>query len=410
MKNSILILTLLVLLPGVTVRAQNPTISISQQSACPGTDVAVSINATNLLQIGAITLFIAYDTAAVQYITLNNVHPQLGGLLYNHLIVPQPMVAVSWASSSGASIAAGKLFDIQFHYKNGQGNFTFLPTCEIATTELVILEVTYDNGSIQPSIQILSQPTDQMVYDGEPAGFAVEILPITAYQWQRSTNQGATFVTLGETANFSGADTPTLEIATANLSMNGNLFRCKLSMSGCTIYSRAALLEVQELATQTFQFAAGWNTFAMALQPLSLNVDNIFDDLSDQLIFLSDGQGVYYPTGGVNTLPQIDPSAGYFLKSSDDASIVITGIPIAPTSIPLGTGWNLLPILFSCDIEIGALPDGVLSKIEAICEIAGEEVFWPSKNIQTLTTLRTTKMYRLKANEDFSWEFPACNP
>ncbi|NCA84168.1 MAG: hypothetical protein EOM83_01180 [Clostridia bacterium] len=410
MKKSILILTLLVVLLGATVRAQNPTISISQQSACPGSDVAVSINATNLLQIGAITLFIAYDTAAVQYITLNNVHPELGGLLYNHLLAPQPMVAVSWASIAGANIAAGKLFDIQYHYKNGQGNFAFLPNCEISTTELVILDVAYGSGSIQSSIQILSQPADQLVYSGESAGFAVESVPITAYQWQRSTNEGATFVNLGETANYSGIDTPTLEIATANLTMTGNLYRCRLTASGCTIYSRAALLEVRQLATQTFQFAAGWNTFAMAVQPLSLDVDDVFDDLGDQLIFVSDGQGVYYPAGGVNTLPQIDPSAGYFLKISNNASIVITGIPTVPTSIPIGAGWNLLPVLLPCDVEIGALPAEVLSKIEAICEIAGGEVFWPSKNIETLTTLQTTKMYRLKANEDFLWEFPACNP
>ena len=94
MKKSILIIILLFLLLGETARAQNTSVYISQLTACPGANVAVGVNTTNLFDVGAITLFIAYDTSAVEYVTVSNVHPQLGGLLYNHLLVPQPMVAV----------------------------------------------------------------------------------------------------------------------------------------------------------------------------------------------------------------------------------------------------------------------------------------------------------------------------
>ena len=201
MKKSILIIILLFLLLGETARAQNTSVYISQLTACPGANVAVGVNTTNLFDVGAITLFIAYDTSAVEYVTVSNVHPQLGGLLYNHLLVPQPMVAVSWAGVAGASIAAGKLFDIQYHYKDGQGAFTFLPNCEVATTQLEVLEVAYSGGTIQPSIVILSQPDDQAVYEGEPAGFTIGSGSAVAYQWQRSTDQGTTFIDIGELAN-----------------------------------------------------------------------------------------------------------------------------------------------------------------------------------------------------------------
>lgn len=410
MKKSILIASLLFVLLGETVWAQNPSVSISPITACPGADVAVSVDAANLFDVGAITLFIAYDISAVEYVAVNNVHPQLGGLLYNHLLVPQPMVAMSWASVAGVNIAAGKLFDIQYHYKNGQGAFTFLPNCEISTTELVVLEVDYSGGTIQPSLVVINQPADQSVYEGQPTGFIVGSNAAVAYQWQRSTNQGATFIDIGETANYSGADTQELEIATTNLSMNGNLFRCRLTAPGCAIYSREALLEVQALTVQTFQFRAGWNTFSVAVQPASLSVGDLFSNLGNQLIFLTDGDEIYYPAGGINSLVQIDPSAGYFLKSSGDATLDVTGVPTNPPTIPIAAGWNLLPVLTQCDVEIGTLPANVLSKIETIVEIAGGSVYWPAKNIFMLNTLQATKMYRLKANEDFEWSFPACNP
>ena len=410
MKKYILITTLLLMILSASAWAQNATVSISQLTACPGSDVAVSVNATNLFDEGAITLFIAYDTAAVKYLTLNNVHPQLSGLMLNHLLVPQPMVAVSWASVTGANITTGKLFDIQYHYKSGQANFTFLPNCEIATTGLVVLNVAYGNGTIQPSVEILNQPADKMVYAGQPASFSITASPAVAYKWQRSTNGGVIFTNLGETTNFSGTDAPTLEIATANLTMNGNLFRCRLTSGGCTIYSRAALFEVQALTVQNFQFTAGWNTFSLAVLPFSLDVDDIFDGLGSQMIFLSDGQLTYYPAGGISTLQQIDPSTGYFLKTTASVSMNVTGVATAPATIPITAGWNLLPTLSRCDVEIATLPADVLSKIEAIVEIAGVSVFWPSKNIYSLSTLQTTKMYRLKANEDFLWEFPVCNP
>lgn len=410
MKKSILIVSLLFVLLGETARAQDASVFISPLTACPGADVAVRVEAANLFDVGAITLFIAYDTSAVEYVALNNVHPQLGGLLYNHLLAPQPMVAVSWASVASVNIAAGKLFDIQYHYKNGQGAFTFLPDCEISTTGLVVLEVDYSGGTIQPSIVILNQPSDQLVYEGGPAGFTVGSSSAVVYQWQRSTDQGTTFFDVGETANFSGADSQTLAIATANLSMSGNLFRCRLTGAGCTVYSREALLEVQAMTVQNFQFVAGWNTFSLAVQPPSLDVGDVFGDLANQLIFLSDGQEIYYPAGGINTLSQIDPSAGYFLKSSESAALDVTGVPTEPATIPIAAGWNLLPVLTLCDVEIGTLPANVLSKTEAIVEIAGGGVYWPSKNIASLTLLQSTKMYRLKANEDFEWVFPTCNP
>ncbi len=410
MKKNILTVTLLLIILNAPAWAQNATVSISQLTACPGSDVAVSVTATNLFDIGAITLFISYDTAVVKYVTINNVHPQLSGLMSNLLLVPQPIVAVSWISVAGANIAAGKLFDIQYHYKSGQANFTFLPNCEITTTGLVVLNVNYGNGSIQPTIQIVNQPADKMVYAGQPASFSITASPAVAYKWQRSTNGGVIFTNLGETTNFSGTDAPTLEIATANLTMNGNLFRCRLTSGGCTIYSRATLLEVQALTVQNFQFTAGWNTFSLAVLPFSLDVDDVFDDLGNQLIFLSDGQLTYYPAGGISTLQQIEPSTGYFLKTTASSSINVAGVPTVPATLAVVTGWNLLPVLSECDIEIGALPADVLSKIEAIVEIAGVSVFWPSKNISSLSTLQTTKMYRLKANEGFLWEFPACNP
>ena len=66
----------------------------------------------------------------------------------------------------------------------------------------------------------------------------------TTYQWQVSTNAGATWVSLGNNSTYSGATTPTLGVGNATTAMTGDLFRAELSDAAGTSTSGTATLTV----------------------------------------------------------------------------------------------------------------------------------------------------------------------
>jgi hypothetical protein len=90
---------------------------------------------------------------------------------------------------------------------------------------------------------IQTQPADQMKCPGATsAQFAVVVSSAGAtYQWQRSTNGGATWNNLSNGASFSGVETNMLTISGAGM-VNGHQFRCLLTATCNSVFSAAATL------------------------------------------------------------------------------------------------------------------------------------------------------------------------
>lgn len=100
-------------------------------------------------------------------------------------------------------------------------------------------------------ITITSQPINKIVCAGNSAVYTVGVTgtgPFT-YQWQLSTNGGATYTNIINGGSFSGALTNTLLITPTMITMSGNLFRVLINGgSGCNgATSTAALLTVNPL-------------------------------------------------------------------------------------------------------------------------------------------------------------------
>ncbi|MGH8016896.1 MAG: immunoglobulin domain-containing protein, partial [Opitutaceae bacterium] len=74
--------------------------------------------------------------------------------------------------------------------------------------------------------------------------------PAPAFQWQRSTNGGATWANLVNDANFSGADTQILSINGAPNAFNGHLFRVVAANSLGTVTSSPTTLAVSDPSIQ----------------------------------------------------------------------------------------------------------------------------------------------------------------
>lgn len=90
---------------------------------------------------------------------------------------------------------------------------------------------------------ITASPSSQSINKGGLVEFTVTSTGNT-FQWQRNT--GAGFVNISNGTQFSGADDDTLVITGADSAMDGNYFRCIVSLAGCCDTSNAAMLYVSD--------------------------------------------------------------------------------------------------------------------------------------------------------------------
>jgi hypothetical protein len=93
------------------------------------------------------------------------------------------------------------------------------------------------------SADIISQPQEVIVSEGSIATYSVVAAGSgVSYQWQVDIGTG--YLNLSNAGNFSGVNTPNLNIGNASLSMNGYVFRCVLSAGSCIVTSQGAVLIV----------------------------------------------------------------------------------------------------------------------------------------------------------------------
>lgn len=119
----------------------------------------------------------------------------------------------------------------------------------IVTNAIGYLALPNQNYIIAAPIVISSQPSNQTVCELQNASFTVATNPVTAYQWQVSTDD-VNWTNLTNNSTYSGTTTSTLQIATA-LPLNGKFYHVVLSKTGnsCGLTSISAILNVLPIPT-----------------------------------------------------------------------------------------------------------------------------------------------------------------
>ncbi len=388
--------------------SQTTNISIENTEACDSTVIFVPVNIENFLDVGAITLFIGFDTLNLNDVSIENINSQFPGLIFNVMYEPEPQIGVSWTSINGANVASGKFFDIKLLYGSGTSNLVFYNKCEVATKDMDIIFVEYTNGLISPSIEITGQPEDQTVNEPDEAVFSVLDNGGEYFQWQSSIDGGGSFFDLENPDIFFGINTPELTISPTSGNFNNSLFRCRVSNSNCILYSENALLTVLPmLYNQTVEFIEGWNSYSTYLLPVDMEFEVIFAPIMPAIQIISDGDGVYYPSGGLNTIGDFDPRKGYTLKLNSHEFFNLAGYDGSGTTLQVPVGLSYLPVLSPCNITVGALLGANINNVEIIRELPGLNMVWPAQDINTLIYLESGKTYLIETFNSFEIIFPA---
>ena len=388
--------------------SQDAVLSIGTTEACPNTEVIVPVSMENFYDVGAISLYIGYDSTLLEFNGLQNIHPQFSGLLYNDMTFPTPQIGISWTSISGANVTSGVFFEMKFQVTGGPANLTFNPGCEITTTDLEIIPVDYVGGSVNPLISITAQPEDQQVGPAQSASFMIESTGGESFQWQQSAPESPFFTDISDGEIYQGVNTETLQITEAGLTMNGTKYRCRVISGTCIVYSDAAVLTVEALV-HDIELEAGWNSLSTYIDPTETDLEAVLAGILPSLVILITDDGFYYPDANTNTIGDFDPTKGYSLKLTNHETLSISGIRTENNEITLPAGWSYLPVRTDCNTTIAGLFGAGLQDVIIIKEIAGNNVFWPENNIATLQVLEPGKAYLIKTSQPIDITYPDCD-
>ena len=236
----------------VSLPAQTATLTIGTEPVCAGQEVLIPVNALNLVNVGAVSLHINFDTTALTYISLENINPQLAGMSYNYASIP-PEISFAWSNINPANFQQAKFFDIKFHVITINTPILFrtgINGCEISNGSLPpeVITTNFVNGGVYPGIpMIVSQTQDTSVKAGMNAMFNVISYNTNQYYWKESHDNGIHWTTLQDGGKYSGTHSYKLTITQVPASFDFYTYGCTLVQAQCSVQSNPSKLTVDSL-------------------------------------------------------------------------------------------------------------------------------------------------------------------
>jgi len=240
--------------------------------------------------------------------------------------------------------------------------------------------------SIKSGVSIIQQPQPKTVFQGESTFFTILSNGTEPVNFQWYDMAGI----------IQGAINDTLFLQNVQLQDSG-FYHCQIT-NDCSIAisDQVKLTVIQTVFTQSFLLNEGWNSVSFAYQPLNTEIEIIFQDVLQEVILISDGIGIYYPGGNINTLGNWNIKKGYFVKMLEGEAFSFEGSTITNKAITLESGWNLIPVLSDKAIQVSFIEKQLGTNLLILKEMIGTKVYWPDKNIFSLNRLLTGKTYQIK--------------
>jgi uncharacterized protein (TIGR02145 family)/uncharacterized repeat protein (TIGR02543 family) len=158
---------------------------------------------------------------------------------------------------------------------------------------------------------------------------------------------------------------------------------------------------------QVINIPQGWSSISGYVLPEETDIELLFQSTIQQLIIVQNLQGVYYPDDQLNTLENWDAATGYMVKFSGPATFELAGDMIADKTLNLATGWNLIPVISECPVNVVTLFADI--DLAIVKEVAGIKLYWPAMDISTLQDLLPGKAYFVFMNSPGAITFLDCD-
>lgn len=305
----------------------------------------------------------------------------------------QPIVFQWYGPAGLIEGATENIIEFQTLLPQDEGAYYCLATnsCGFTASETAFVTV-FDNPKFVVEPVSIAAPT------GSDAIFEVAVTGEGPLNLQWYDSQG---LIGGETGT-------TLTIEKVNF-LSGNTFYC-IAENFCTS-TQSQVVSLQVVtggASHEIMLDAGWNGISTYLWLDNPGVETIYEPLIPPFIIMLDDQGIYWPEMGINTLEKWDNHQGYKIKLSDDLVLPLTGSIETEKTILLNEGWNLLPVLSECEVDVENAFAETGGEIVLIKEVAGYGVYWPGFGVNSLVNLVPGKAYHLLSDSNLDFTFGDC--
>jgi hypothetical protein len=199
---------------------------------------------------------------------------------------------------------------------------------------------------------------------------------------------------------------PELAIENVDYEDSGEYY-CSVINSCGSETSSIVLLTVYE--EQSVGVSAGWSGFSSWIDPFNPSVENIFEDVLDQLIIMKNFTNIYIPGYNINTIGNWDTQDAYEIKFTGLTEVSLFGFSNTNRTVELNTGWNYLPVVVACPVDIDEM-FGNIAEVEVLKEIAGNGIYWPAMNINSIGELLPGNAYFIRVSTAIDLVFDDCEP
>ncbi len=320
------------------------TTTLPTASICPGS-VSVPVTVTNFSGVGAFSLAFAYNPSCLTYTGYQTLNVALSGGTFV-ANASGGTVYLTWASTSGATIASGTIVELLFSGVAGTSPLTWDTSsegnCEYTAVGGALITSVFINGSqtIYSLPSVTSNPVSVIIAKGQNTTFSTTAAGSgLAYLWQISTNGGGLFTNLANGGNYSNVTSSTLNITNAQLAMSSYQYRCRVTGTCApVVYSNAATLTVLPNILTT----CGTVTACPGQVIVPVNVTDFIGVASFSLA-LNFNPSVLTFTGyqGLNAAL----ASGSFVINATAGTVYLTWSNIAAATIP--TGGLLVELKFT---------------------------------------------------------------
>ncbi len=185
---------------------------------------------------------------------------------------------------------------------------------------------------------IIVNPSDINVNEGGSGSFQVISTSDCTYQWLVSSNDGISWSDITDGGFYSGSTTSVLDVTGAILEMNGYLYHCILSNSGCSVSTTDAQLNVS-VAGQDIITSIDNSGFCAGPISVPVNVQNLFNVASISLTLQYNSSVLQY-TGFSNVNPGLNDQ--FLLTINATSSLIqISHFSLTPSNIGNGVLLDL---------------------------------------------------------------------
>lgn len=161
------------------------------------------------------------------------------------------------------------------------------------------------------------------------------------------------------------------------------------------------------VTTHDLIIPSGWSGISSYLEPLSDTLEVLFGHVMGALAVMLEGENVYWPEMNINSIVTWDPFKGYIIKMDEGVTLPFKGFTVTDLILTLEVGWNVIPVLSPFPVSTAELFSAHVNSVVLVKEIAGDRLYWPAWNINTLPFLYPGKAYHVLVASPFPIEFPA---